>query len=137
PRTGTWPEDGWISGRMQRPVVLLPLPDSPTRPNISPSSIVKLTLSTALTTDGWLNRPCLRTKCLTRFRTSRSAISVSAADLKVRRYVPPLHARPVHVPPVVEADLKVRLRRGRPRAGSACIRASDDEGCRVRSPARR
>ena len=37
---------------MQRPVVLLPLPDSPTRPNISPSSIEKLTSSTALTIDG-------------------------------------------------------------------------------------
>ena len=45
-------EVGSISRRMQRPVVLLPLPDSPTRPNISPSSIVKLTSSTALTTEG-------------------------------------------------------------------------------------
>ena len=35
---------------MHRPVLLLPLPDSPTRPKVSPSSIVKLTPSTALTT---------------------------------------------------------------------------------------
>src|SRR5688572_24635247 len=60
---------------MHRPVVLLPLPDSPTRPNISPSSMTKLTSSTALTTDG--DRPSApdRAKCLTRWRTSRSGIT--------------------------------------------------------------
>src|SRR6266545_3718532 len=52
PRNNTSPDEGSISRRMHRPVVLLPLPDSPTRPNISPSSIVKLTSSTARTTDG-------------------------------------------------------------------------------------
>ncbi len=50
PRNDTSPEVGSISRSMQRPVVLLPLPDSPTSPNVSPSSIVKLTSSTALTT---------------------------------------------------------------------------------------
>ena len=49
---------------MQRPVVLLPLPDSPTRPNISPSSIAKLTSSTARTIDGLAKRPCLRDEVL-------------------------------------------------------------------------
>ena len=34
---------------MQRPVVVLPLPDSPTSPNVSPSSMLKLTSSTAVT----------------------------------------------------------------------------------------
>jgi hypothetical protein len=37
PRNSTSPAVGSINRRMQRPVVLLPLPDSPTRPNISPS----------------------------------------------------------------------------------------------------
>ena len=34
---------------MQRPVVVLPQPDSPTRPSVSPRRIVKLTPSTART----------------------------------------------------------------------------------------
>src|SRR5690349_17471253 len=34
---------------MQRPVVDLPQPDSPTSPNVSPRRMVKLTSSTALT----------------------------------------------------------------------------------------
>ena len=66
PRNSTSPDVGSISRRMQRPVVLLPLPDSPTSPNISPSSMEKLTSSTALTTDALLNKPRLLTKCLTR-----------------------------------------------------------------------
>jgi hypothetical protein len=66
PLNSTSPDEGSMSRRMQRPVVLLPLPDSPTRPNISPSSIVKLTSSTARTTDGGRNSPCLRAKCFTR-----------------------------------------------------------------------
>ena len=44
-----FPDVGSISRRMQRPVVVLPLPDSPTSPNVSPCSIVKLTPSTART----------------------------------------------------------------------------------------
>ena len=44
------PDVGSISRSMHRPVVLLPLPDSPTRPNVSPSSIDKAQSSTALTT---------------------------------------------------------------------------------------
>ena len=50
PPKRTSPEVGSIRRSMQRPVVLLPLPDSPTRPNVSPSSMAKLTPSTALTT---------------------------------------------------------------------------------------
>ena len=37
---------------MQRPVVVLPQPDSPTSPSVSPRRIAKLTPSTALTTAG-------------------------------------------------------------------------------------
>ena len=36
PLNSTSPDVGSISRRMQRPVVVLPLPDSPTRPNVSP-----------------------------------------------------------------------------------------------------
>ena len=41
PLKRTSPDVGSISRRMHRPVVVLPLPDSPTRPNVSPSSIEK------------------------------------------------------------------------------------------------
>ena len=37
PRNRTAPDVGSISRSMQRPVVVLPLPDSPTSPNVSPS----------------------------------------------------------------------------------------------------
>ena len=47
PRNSTAPDVGSTSRSMQRPVVLLPLPDSPTSANVSPSSMVKLTSSTA------------------------------------------------------------------------------------------
>ena len=47
PRNVTSPDVGSISRSMQRPVVLLPLPDSPTSANVSPSSTEKLTSSTA------------------------------------------------------------------------------------------
>ena len=70
PRKSTSPDDGSTSRKMHRPVVLFPLPDSPTRPNISPSPIAKLTSSTALTTERARQIPRLRTKCLTRWRTS-------------------------------------------------------------------
>ena len=43
------PELGSISRRMQRPVVDLPQPDSPTTPSVSPFSTSKLTWSTAWT----------------------------------------------------------------------------------------
>ena len=49
PRNLTLPDVGSTSRRTQRPVVVFPLPDSPTSPNVSPASIVKLTSSTALT----------------------------------------------------------------------------------------
>ena len=41
PLNHTSPDVGSISRRMQRPVVVLPLPDSPTSPKVSPSSIAK------------------------------------------------------------------------------------------------
>ena len=50
PSKRTDPLVGRSSWRTQRPVVVLPQPDSPTRPSVSPRRIVKLTPSTARTT---------------------------------------------------------------------------------------
>ena len=50
PSNHTSPAVGSISRRMQRPVVDLPEPDSPTSPSVSPGAMSKLTLSTACTT---------------------------------------------------------------------------------------
>ena len=44
-----WPLVGFSSWRMQRPVVVFPQPDSPTRPSVSPRRMEKLTPSTAST----------------------------------------------------------------------------------------
>ena len=74
-RTAISPEVGSISRRMQRPVVVLPLPDSPTRPNVSPRSIVKLTSLTART----VGRPCRRGRCGWR-SPSRGAARRAAAS---------------------------------------------------------
>ena len=49
PSNQTSPEVGSIRRRMQRPVVLLPQPDSPTRPSVSPATRSKLTPLTACT----------------------------------------------------------------------------------------
>ena len=43
------PEVGFSSATTSRPIVVLPQPDSPTRPNVSPSRTEKDTLETALT----------------------------------------------------------------------------------------
>ena len=62
---------GSIKRRIVRPKVDLPQPDSPTKPNVSPSSIVKLTPSTALTAPlPRENRPSPTGKCFFRLRIS-------------------------------------------------------------------
>ncbi len=43
------PACGWVIRTMARPMVVLPDPDSPTRPSVSPRSIVNETPSTART----------------------------------------------------------------------------------------
>src|SRR5271163_3874201 len=53
PAKKTLPEVGSISRRMRRPKVDFPEPDSPTSPRVSPASISRLTLVTALTVS-WL-----------------------------------------------------------------------------------
>ena len=64
PLKRTDPEVGSISRSRQRPVVVLPLPDSPTRPNVSPASTAKLTSSTALTDGAAPSRPPPRSEVL-------------------------------------------------------------------------
>jgi len=70
-----------ISRRISLPVVLFPLPDSPTRPRVSPELIEKETPSTARTTElSDLNHePPAVEKCLTRsFTDKRGGSSVVA-----------------------------------------------------------
>ena len=98
-RNSTSPEVGSMSRRMQRPVVLLPLPDSPTSPNISPSSIEKLTSSTALTIDGATEEAVFANEVLRR-DDARRAAAISACR-----------------------DPSPRACRERPRAVGACTRA--------------
>src|SRR5215468_587594 len=73
-RKRTRPDVGSTRRRTQRPVVVFPLPDSPTNPNVSPVSIEKLTSSTALTIVPDRNRPRSRAKCFTRCETSTRGI---------------------------------------------------------------
>src|SRR5438105_1192189 len=82
------PRVGSIKRRMQRPVVDLPQPDSPTSPNVSPLKISKVTPSTARQTS---SLPSMG-KCLARSRTLTSApllevesISVEAMPSDVRK----------------------------------------------------
>ena len=53
------PDVGSISLRINRPTVVLPQPDSPTSPSVSPRWMAKLTPSTALTwpTTRWSTPP--------------------------------------------------------------------------------
>src|SRR5207249_8064308 len=55
-------------------------PDSPTRPNVSPASIAKVTSLTAVTAAPRMNRPRPRRKRLTRWVTSTSAIVIEVTS---------------------------------------------------------
>src|SRR5215475_4066080 len=71
PRKLTVPEVGSISLRIQRPIVDLPHPDSPTNPKVSPLLMLKLTSSTAFTTTSPApNSPALVGKYFLRLFTS-------------------------------------------------------------------
>src|SRR5690242_11613441 len=69
------PAVGSIRRVTVRPTVVLPQPDSPTRPSVSPGLIVKLTPSTANTVlvVRW-SRPLRIGKCFLRSRTSSTAL---------------------------------------------------------------
>ena len=72
---------------MQRPVVVLPLPDSPTRPNVSPASMVKLTPSTARHDRGLTKQPLASNEMLDEradFEQRRQAVQPSAPGRRAR-----------------------------------------------------
>ena len=73
-RNHTSPDVGSTSRSSVRAVVVLPLPDSPTSPKVSPASMSKLTSSTARTNVGRDEEPRRRVKCFERCRTSTSGM---------------------------------------------------------------
>ena len=77
PSSNTVPEFGRSSATTTRPIVVLPQPDSPTRPNVSPAVTVNETLDTACTLATWRWRiaPAVTGNSLTRSRTSSSGTS--------------------------------------------------------------
>src|SRR5919197_5881891 len=67
------PPVGVSRARMSLDVVVLPQPDSPTRPSVEPAAIANETASTARTTpEDQPSAPRRTTKCLVRFCTSSS-----------------------------------------------------------------
>src|SRR5215475_782354 len=77
----TSPEVGSMRRRIDRPVVDLPHPDSPTRPRVSPAMMSKVTSSTACTRATSLEkRPPRMGKYFLRFLTDRS--SAMAASIQ-------------------------------------------------------
>jgi hypothetical protein len=69
------PEVGFSSPTITLPIVVLPQPDSPTRPKVSPLEMVKLTSETALTDPIFrcITAPAVTGNSLTRWRTSRNS----------------------------------------------------------------
>ena len=66
-------------------VMLLPQPDSPTTPSVWPSSIAKVTPSTALTTPSWVKKWVRRP--LTSSRSSVRGRSVSPVEWQLDAHV--------------------------------------------------
>ena len=86
------PPVGSSSRVMQRAIVDLPQPDSPTTPSVSPARTVKLTPSTALTdaTSFWRISPRVTGKYFSRFSTtSRSSLMPLRSDRRHRLSVAP------------------------------------------------
>src|SRR6059036_3077007 len=78
----TSPEVGSMSRRIERPVVDLPQPDSPTRPSVSPGRISNDTSSTACTrATSREKRPPRIGKYFLRFLTRRSGVSAMGHPL--------------------------------------------------------
>src|ERR1035437_3379528 len=77
------PEVGFSNPTSRRPIVVLPQPDSPTRPKVSPFAIEKDTSETALTLPIRRCRiaPAVTGNSLTRWRSSTSAGSGSIAGV--------------------------------------------------------
>jgi len=79
PRKVIFPSVGSSSFMMQRAIVDLPQPDSPTTPRVSPSRSVNETPSTAFTeaTSFWKTMPRVTGKCFFRFSTTSSSSPVT------------------------------------------------------------
>src|SRR5262249_17567388 len=76
----TSPEVGSINLKMERPVVDLPQPDSPTRPSVSPAMMSNVMSSTAWTRATSREKsPPRMGKYFLRFRTRRSASAMAAS----------------------------------------------------------
>src|SRR4026207_1855647 len=80
PSKRTSPDVGSISFMIMRPVVVLPHPDSPTSPTVSPRRMAKPTPSTARTRAGGplAQSPRRTGKCFTRSRISSSGVPSGA-----------------------------------------------------------
>src|SRR5712671_5783189 len=86
PLNHTSPDVGSMSRRMQRPVVDLPQPDSPTSPKVSPASSSKLTPLTACTCSSPREKtPRLMTKFFTRFFTRSNGSLIVSLSLQYAR----------------------------------------------------
>src|SRR5262249_740818 len=86
PSNHTSPEVGSIRRRIQRPVVDLPQPDSPTKPRVSPAPTSKLTSLTAWTRSAAPEKiPRLRRYCFTRFFTRSSGSVIAVRSLQDTR----------------------------------------------------
>src|SRR5215831_8104350 len=74
PFSNTEPALGRSSATTTRPIVVLPQPDSPTRPNVSPAATANETSETACTAATWRCKitPAVTGNSLTRLRTSSS-----------------------------------------------------------------
>src|SRR5882724_9068795 len=105
---------------MSLAVVVLPQPDSPMSPNVSPRLTVKSTPSTAFTQAifGLRNRPCLTPKYFVRPRASRSGLAMSDLYLAIDEPT----ARP---PTIAKVEIPGLFQRApRPRHGTARMKVA-------------
>src|SRR5439155_6331764 len=80
------PAVGFSSARMSLDVVVLPQPDSPTRPSVAPAGMANETESTARTTpEDQPSAPLRTTKCLVRAMTSSIGLLSPAMEPAARR----------------------------------------------------
>src|SRR3990172_9270458 len=89
----TDPAEGSSSRRMSLAVVLLPHPDSPTKPNLSSAPTERLTPSTALIQPLTLAKrnPCVTGKCFLRPSTCSSVVPTPSPHLPTMHGVPCAH----------------------------------------------
>src|ERR1035438_1977744 len=130
PSKRTTPEVGAIRPAMHFAMVVLPHPDSPTRPRTSPSAIRSVTSSTARS--AW---PCSERNVTDRSSTSMRASAMAASCLSGREHVRVQACRLLAGSDALEADVgRHALRRRELTAGLEA--AATRESQRVRKRAR-